>query len=203
MEWLFSLYSPEVAAFFQVVLIDLSLAGDNALVIGLAAAGLEAKDRRRAIFYGVLGATLLRVLFALGTAYFLSEPGWTLLGGGILLCWVAWKMYRQIRQHAEPVLENSQPHHKAKNLREAITQIIIADVSMSLDNVLAVAGAAREHSTVLVLGLVLSVLLMGAAATTVERLLRRYPALAYIGLLIIIYVAGRMIWDGATHLIAQ
>jgi YjbE family integral membrane protein len=192
----------QLSAFFQVVLIDLSLAGDNALVIGMAAAGLPQGNRRKAIFYGTLAAALLRILFSCAAALLLDGSGWILVIGGLVLGWVAWKMYVELRAHhgakeAKKVKIKKDP----KTLRDAITQIVLADVSMSLDNVLAVAGAAREHIGILVLGLLLSVVLMGAAATAVEKLLRKYAWLAYLGLAIIVYVAVKMVWDGAQALL--
>ncbi len=200
-----------LAALFQVMAIDLVLAGDNAVVIGLAAAGLEREQRARAILLGIIAATVLRIVFALTTTQLLALGPGLLIAGGILLLWVCWKMWRELRtsereEHAaQEVLANADLDASGdigeaaprKTLRQAAIQIIIADVSMSLDNVLAVAGAARDHLTVLVIGLVLSIALMGIAATYVARLLHRYRWIGYIGLLIILYVALSMIWDGA------
>lgn len=204
--------SQALMAFFQVIMIDLVLAGDNAIVIGLAAAGLPAEQRARAILVGIAAATVMRIGFAAATTQLLQIVG-LLLAGGILLLWVCWKMWRELRtsaheEHAaQEALANSDLDASGdvaegaprKTLRQAAIQIIIADVSMSLDNVLAVAGAAREHLTVLVIGLVLSVALMGVAATFVARLLHRHRWIAYVGLLIILYVAGKMVYDGATQ----
>ncbi len=196
--------SPEFAtAFFQVVLIDLTLAGDNAVVIGLAAAGVPREKRGIAIAFGILAATVLRIVFALLTTTLLSIVG-LLLAGGILLLWVCWKMWRELArpQHMDrgaDVLEGEKPSGAAptqKSLRAAIIQIVIADISMSLDNVLAVAGAAHEHPSVLVFGLALSVMLMGFAATFIARLLERHRWIAYVGLAIILIVAVEMIWRG-------
>jgi YjbE family integral membrane protein len=201
-------FGPEfLAAFFQVVLIDLTLAGDNAVVIGLAAAGLPREQRGRAILVGILAATVLRIIFALLTTTLLEIVG-LLLAGGVLLLWVAWKMWRELQtpQHADrgaDVLEGEPPsggEAKPKSLRTAITQIIIADVSMSLDNVLAVAGAAHEHPVVLVFGLALSIGLMGFAATFIARLLERHRWIAFVGLAIILFVALRMIWHGGAEI---
>ena len=200
------------SALLQVIAIDLVLAGDNAIVIGMAAAGLPSDQRKKAILIGVLAATALRILFATVTVTLLEIVG-LVLAGGILLLWVCWKMWRELRtsaheEHAaQEALANSDLDASGdvaegaprKTLRQAAIQIIIADVSMSLDNVLAVAGAAREHLTVLVIGLVLSVALMGVAATFVARLLHRHRWIAYVGLLIILYVAGKMVYDGATQ----
>jgi YjbE family integral membrane protein len=196
--------SPEfAAAFFQVVLIDLTLAGDNAVVIGLAAAGVAREKRGTAIAVGILAATVLRIVFALLTSTLLSIVG-LLLAGGILLLWVCWKMWRELSapDHADrgsDVMEGNAPSGAApapKTLRAAIIQIVIADISMSLDNVLAVAGAAHDHPMVLVFGLALSVMLMGFAATFLARLLERHRWIAYVGLAIILFVAVEMVWRG-------
>lgn len=196
--------SPEfAAAFLQVVLIDLTLAGDNAVVIGLAAAGVPRAQRGKAIAVGILAATILRIVFALLTTTLLSIVG-LLLAGGVLLLWVCWKMWRELArpQHMDrgaDVLEGERPSGDApapKTLRAAIVQIVIADISMSLDNVLAVAGAAHEHPTVLIFGLALSIALMGFAATFIARLLERHRWIAYVGLAIIFIVAIEMIWRG-------
>ncbi|PBC09543.1 TerC family protein [Mesorhizobium sp. WSM3859] len=201
-----------LTALLQVIAIDLVLAGDNAIVIGLAAAGLPADQRKKAILIGVLAATVLRILFAAITVKLLAIVG-LLLAGGILLLWVCWKMYRELRtSHADEheateALANSDLNSdrtvagKAprKTLGQAALQIVVADVSMSLDNVLAVAGAARDHFPVLVIGLVLSIALMGLAASFIARLLHRYRWIAYIGLLIILYVALDMVYRGAVE----
>jgi YjbE family integral membrane protein len=202
--------SMELAALAQVVFIDLVLAGDNAVVVGMAAAGVHPSIRRRTVFWGVAGAVVLRILFAAATTQLLSIVGLT-LAGGVLLLWVCWKMFREIRSNAaeeesgvvsvemaaSDVACEATPAKSGKTFRQAIVQIIVADVSMSLDNVLAVAGAAREHVWILVLGLLLSVSLMGAAATLVARLLNRFRWIAWIGLLIILYVAIEMIHRGS------
>lgn len=192
----------ELTALGTVILTDVALAGDNAIVVGMAAAALPAEQRRKAIFIGIVAATIMRIFFALITTQLLQIVG-LLLAGGILLAWVSWKFWRELRQQqkeadAEKVLEGMAiPEQAPKTLKTAITQIVIADISMSLDNVLAVAGAAREHAWVLVFGLALSVLLMGAAATYVARLLTRHRWIAYVGLLVILYIALRMMWDGS------
>ena len=198
-------------AFFTVVMIDLVLAGDNAVVIGLAAAGLPSHQRGKAILIGVLAATVLRILFALVATQLLAIIG-LLFAGGVLLLWVCWKMWRELRtpQHTDeesiqgkdidgdgkiggrPIVQ--------KTLGQAVVQIVIADVSMSLDNVLAVAGAAHEHPWILVFGLALSVLLMGVAATFIARLLHKHRWIAYIGLLIILWVSLHMMWDGGLQI---
>ncbi|WP_421913002.1 TerC family protein [Mesorhizobium sp.] len=194
-----------ISALLQVIAIDLVLAGDNAIVIGLAAAGLPSEQRKKAILIGVLAATVLRICFAAITVKLLAIVG-LLLAGGILLLWVCWKMYRELRtSHADELeateaLSNSNgtgPKGQRKTLGQAALQIVVADVSMSLDNVLAVAGAARDHFTVLIIGLVLSIALMGLAASFIAKLLHRHRWIAYIGLLIILYVAVDMIYRGA------
>jgi YjbE family integral membrane protein len=199
-----------VNAFFQVVMIDLVLAGDNAVVIGLAAAGLPKEQRGKAILIGVLAATVLRILFALVTTQLLTIEG-LLIAGGLLLLWVCWKMWRELttpHQHEKEALAGQDLDQDQKvaghtvgkkKLSAAVTQIVIADVSMSLDNVLAVAGAAREHPEILIFGLALSVVLMGVAATFIARLLGKHRWIAYIGLIIILYVAGKMMYDGGVQ----
>jgi len=200
-----------LSAFLQVVVIDLTLAGDNAVVIGLAAAGLPARQRGKAILIGILVATVMRIGFSVITTQLLQIVG-LLLAGGILLLWVCWKMWRELRRpahveigaetlHAERKHEHYEAQVKEKTLRQAVLQIVIADISMSLDNVLAVAGAAREHATVLVFGLALSVLLMGLAATLIARLLEKHRWIAYIGLGIILFVAAEMIYRGAQEVL--
>ena len=181
----------------QVVMIDLVLAGDNAIVIGLAASGLEAKLRGRAILIGIIAATVLRIAFAAFTIELLEIVG-LLLAGGILLLWVCWKMWRELRnsRRATSAEVASGGTLAPKTLWEAAWQIIVADVSMSLDNVLAVAGAAREHPAALVFGLGLSIVMMGVAASLIARLLERHRWITYIGLAVILYVAGDMIYRG-------
>src|SRR4029077_8946491 len=189
-----------LTALFQVVLIDLVLAGDNAIVIGLAAAGLPQAQRGKAILIGIVAATVLRILFAGLTTQILQIVG-LLFAGGILLLWVCWKMWRELRaqQRASAHGGTAEPGAGAprKTLAQAAWQIVVADISMSLDNVLAVAGAAREHPYVLVFGLVLSIALMGVAANFIARLLHRYRWIGYVGLAIILYIAADMIYRGA------
>jgi YjbE family integral membrane protein len=203
------LLTPEAfQAFLQVIMIDLVLAGDNAVVIGLAAAGLPKEQRGKAILIGIIAATILRIIFALMTTVLLGIIG-LLIAGGVLLLWVCWKMWRELRTPHKTDEEAITGQDldgdgmiaghavaKKKSLRDAVIQIIVADVSMSLDNVLAVAGAAHDHPEILVFGLILSVLLMGLAATFVARLLTKHRWIAYVGLVIILYVAVKMIWDG-------
>lgn len=199
------------SSLLQVILIDLVLAGDNAVVIGLAAAGLATDVRKKAILIGIIAATVLRIFFALITTQLLSLGGALLIAGGVLLLYVCWKMYRELavshedEEEATEALENADLNADGtvsgkaprKTLRQAVIQIIIADVSMSLDNVLAVAGAAQHHFEALIFGLALSVVMMGVAATFIARLLQRYRWIAWVGLVIILYVAARMIYEGA------
>ena len=206
------IFSPEaLTALLQVIMIDLVLAGDNAIVIGLAASGLPKEQRAKAILIGIAVATVLRIIFALTTTQLLLLGPGLLIAGGLLLLWVCWKMWRELRisaEHshaAEEALANTDLDASGgiaegaprKTFAQAAWQIVIADVSMSLDNVLAVAGAALDHPYVLIFGLVLSIALMGVAATFIARLLQKHRWIAYIGLVIIFYVALSMIWDGA------
>ena len=207
--------TPElIQAFFAVVAIDLVLAGDNAVVIGLAAAGLEKHQRGKAILIGIIFATVLRIAFALVAAELLLIVG-LLFAGGVLLLWLAWKMWRELREEAQHNAEEALAgedlnadgtvagQKSGKTLRQAVTQIIVADVSMSIDNVLGVAGAAREHPVVLVFGLALSILLMGIASSFIAKVLTRYRWIAFAGLAIILYVALHMIWEGGHELCAE
>lgn len=181
----------------QVLLIDLVLAGDNAIVIGLAVARLSASQRRKAIIIGVLGATVMRAAFALVAVQLLAIVGLT-LAGGILLLWVVWKSAREIyKQQQSEGASHADASAAPGSLSASVWKIIVADLSMSLDNVLAVAGAAREHPLLLVLGLVIAVVLMGVAANFVARLLKRFPWLAWVGIAIVLYVSLHMIWEGA------
>ena len=185
----------------QVLLIDLVLAGDNAIVVGLAVAGLPDAQKSRAILVGIAAATVLRIGFALVTLQLLAIVG-LLLAGGVLLLWVCWKMYRELR----PSRRNSAAHAgkpPPKTLRAAMVQIVLADLSMSLDNVLAVAGAAREHPWVLILGLAISVVLMGVAARLIAGLLEKRRWIAWVGLLIVLYVALKLIWEGSHDVVAR
>jgi len=220
-----SLISPLLASQFaalgQVLMIDLVLAGDNAVAVGLAAAALPQAQRRKAILIGLAAAVVLRIGFALITVQLLAIIG-LLLAGGILLLWVCWKMWRELQEQrthdqAESAAELEtalSAHHgggpspealglKTKTFGAALLQIMIADVTMSLDNVLAVAGAAHEHPWIMVFGLVLSIALMGLAATFIAKLLNKYRWIGYIGLVIVLYVALHMIWDGARSVLVR
>lgn len=199
-----------LAALFQVILIDLVLAGDNAIVIGLAAAGLPKQQRIRAVLVGIVAATVLRIAFA-GVATQLLQVVGLLLAGGILLLWVSWKMLRELLTPSEVRHDATEAlaefdinadgtvarHASRKTFGQAAAQIVLADVSMSLDNVLAVAGAAREHPAVLIVGLIMSVALMGVAANFIARLLHNHRWIAYVGVAMIFYVSAEMIFRGA------
>ncbi|MCO5063483.1 MAG: YjbE family putative metal transport protein [Rhizobiaceae bacterium] len=182
----------------EVIAINVALSGDNALVIGLAAAGLPVDLRGRAILFGILAATVLRVLFAVLAGQLMHVFG-VLLAGGLLLLWVTWKMWSELRSADAPSGNHTQGdgHANGKTMLQAVTQIVVADISMSLDNVLAVVGAAGENMTVLVAGLVISIVLMGVAASFIAGLLNRWSWIAYAGLAIIFYVAVSMTVRGA------
>ena len=219
------LSSPELAsqltALGQVIMMDLVLAGDNAVAVGLAAAALPQEQRKKAILIGLIAAVVLRIGFALITVQLLAIVG-LLLAGGLLLLWVCWKMWRELQEQkthdqaeAERELElalsiehgkGPSPEElglKRKSFGAALVQIMIADITMSLDNVLAVAGAAHEHPWIMVFGLVLSIGLMGVAATYIARLLHKYRWIGYLGLVVVLYVAVHMIWDGARSVVVR
>lgn len=200
-----SLLTPgAIAAFFEILFIDIVLAGDNAIVVGALAAGLPPEQRKKVIMIGVLAALVLRIAFALIVTQLLQIVG-LVLAGGLLLLWVAWKMYRELRDAngnpgSEEILGDERSGVRMpKSFAAAAWGVALADVSMSLDNVLAVAGAAREHPWILVFGLVLSVLLMGVAANYIARYIERYRWIAWGGLLVILWVALKMIYEGAGH----
>jgi YjbE family integral membrane protein len=202
----FGIDQSTVLAYLEVIAINLVLSGDNVIVIGMAAAGLAAELRQKAIFIGIAAATVIRIVFAVIAVEILAIPGITLLGG-LLLCWVCWNMFKELRAAGEPAEEPDMagegamaPVRPPKKLSQAIVQIIVADLSMSLDNVLAVAGAAQENLDALIFGLVLSVVLMAAASTLVAKLLAKYRWIGWIGLAIIVYVALGMIVDGVEDL---
>ncbi|MFL2668325.1 MAG: YjbE family putative metal transport protein [Alphaproteobacteria bacterium] len=208
---MFEVSYSEFVAIFQVILIDLILAGDNAIVVGMAAAGVAPEYRKKVILYGIGLAVIMRIIFAGITIQLLNIVGLALVGG-LLLLWVCWKLYRDLRLEAEAKValdaggdastadvRDSSPKAQ-KTLRAAVIQVAIADISMSLDNVLAVAGAANNHMTALIIGLAFSVILMGIGATLIARLLQKYQWIGYIGLLLILYVAALMIWRGSHEL---
>ena len=187
---------PQLVALAQVLFIDLVLAGDNAVVVGMAVAGLAPKQKRTAILGGIGAAAVIRIGLALVALELLAIIG-LMLAGGLLLLWVCWRMYRELRPHRHPGAKPRAP----KSLGAAIGQILLADLSMSLDNVLAVAGAARGHIGVLVAGLAVSVLLMAVAATLIARLLERFRWIAWVGLLIVLFVACKLIWEGSGDIV--
>jgi YjbE family integral membrane protein len=202
----------EMVELVEVVFVNLVLSADNAIVVGIAVAGLPARNRLRVMALGIAGATLLRILFALFTAKLLDVVGLT-LAGGLLLLWICWKLWRELRtgqliehEHGPREVPVDNPDASAtaappKTMQQAMLQIVVADVSMSLDNVLAVAGVAREHWWVLVFGLALSIAFMGLAAAVIARLLGRYHWIAYVGLAVIFYVSFKMIFDGTLELV--
>ena len=185
----------QLTVLVTVVLIDIVLAGDNAVVVGTAAADLPAAQQRRVIMIGAALALVARIGFALVATQLLAIIG-LLFAGGLLLLWVAWKIWRDLRAHQDAAAASAAAAAKPKTIRSAIVQVAVADISMSLDNVLAIAGAAREHPYILVFGLVLSVALMGLAATFVARLLNRHRWIAWVGLFVILYVALKMVYEG-------
>ena len=195
--------SPALAALLQVILIDIVLAGDNALVIGMVASRVPKASRRRVIFWALVVAVILRIILAMVTATILEIIG-LMFAGGLLLLWVVWRLYREIRHSEEERIdlrkireaEDGDAPLAGVSVRKAIVQVALADLSMSLDNVLAVAGAAMDHVWVLTIGLLLSIALMGVAAAMIASLLQRHPWISYAGLIIVLYVALRMIWVG-------
>lgn len=194
----------ELSALLQVVVVDLVLAGDNAIIVGLVAASLPREQRAKVIMIGILAATALRIMFAIVTTQLLQIIGLT-LAGGLLLLWVCWKLWRELRVQAKCKAngEEQNSHPKpAKTMRQAVFQIVLADISMSLDNVLAVAGIALHHTWVLIVGLVLSVTLMGAAAAMIAGVLKRFPWISYVGLAVIFYVAVKMIYHGSIDVVS-
>jgi YjbE family integral membrane protein len=188
----------ELVELFEVVLVNLVLSADNAIVVGIAVAGLPARNRLRVMAIGIAGATVLRVVFAVFTVQLLAVVG-LLLAGGLLLLWICWKLWGELKMGQ--LSAEAAASHTPKSTLAAIWQIVVADVSMSLDNVLAVAGVARHHLSVLVVGLALSVAFMGLAAALISRLLNRHPWVAYFGLAVILYVALQMIWDGGREIL--
>ncbi|MGH6889272.1 MAG: YjbE family putative metal transport protein [Rhizomicrobium sp.] len=203
---------PWLAALLQVVLIDIVLAGDNAVVIGVSAARVPVSERRRVMFWGLAAAVILRLVVAYAVLLVLRSTFFLIFAGGLLLLWVAWRLYREIC----PALGEHRPGHDtisdaghsdrlrfpgaSRDMRRAVLRIAIADLSMSLDNVLAVAGAAMDHMWVLAVGLLLSIALMGLAASVIANLLHRMPWISYAGVFIVLYVALRMIWIGGMQI---
>ena len=191
----------QASAFVQIVLIDIVMSGDNAIIIGMAAAGLPPELRKKAIFWGIIGATVLRIFFAVIVVQLLAIIGIKVVGG-LLLLWVCWRMWQEIRaggtvEEMEREAEENAKKGPPKTMRTAMTNIIVADATMSLDNVLAVAGAARDHLEMLIFGLVLSIALMALTANFIAKLLEKQNWLGYLGLAIIAYVAVQMIWQGS------
>jgi YjbE family integral membrane protein len=201
-------------ALLQVVLIDIVLAGDNAVVIGMAAARVPQAIRRKVIFWGLVAAVVARIVLAAATIQVLKYSVWLMFAGGLLLLWVCWKLYRDIREAAEEKQNSLEVLKTVANklggpysaqastemVRRAAVQIAAADLSMSLDNVLAVAGAAQNHPAVLAVGLMLSIGLMGMAASVIARVLNRFPWISYAGLFVVLFVAVKMIWQGGMML---
>jgi len=196
----------EITAFFQVILVDLVLAGDNAIVIAMVVASFPSRQRMQLLMIGIVAATAVRIVFAIMAVQLMQVVG-LMLAGGLLLLWVCWKLWREIetvrRFELSPAGINRPPSTPpTKTVKQAIWQIVVADVSMSLDNVLAVAGVARDHTWVLVFGLVLSIALMAFCATVLARWLQKYHFIAYLGLVTILYVACAMIWEGSVDTLA-
>ena len=186
--------------FLEILWLNIILSGDNAVVIGLAAAGLPEKYRAKAVLFGVIAAAVLRIVFSI-FATFLLTLWWIDIVGGLALLYIAWGFFKELRGHGE----DKDGHHevKEKTLMQALWQIVVADVSMSLDNVLAVAGAAAGNMSMLIIGLVISILLMGVAATLISKLLEKFPVLAYIGVALIVWIGAKMVYEDSTHLWAK
>ncbi len=211
MDLSFLLSSESLVALGKVLMINIVLSGDNAIIIGMVAARCEVKDQRKVILWGMAAAVILRILFAIVAVELLDVLG-LMLAGGIILLWVAWRLYRDIqdtkaeeKEAVETVAEVTDPAHPPAHhmphvkmtLSQAIVRVAIADVAMSVDNVLAIAGAAADNLPVMIIGLIISVALMGMAATFIARLLQRYHWLSYVGVVLIVWVAGEMIWNGS------
>jgi YjbE family integral membrane protein len=184
----------------EILGVNIVLSGDNAVLIALAAAGLPAQDRARAIFFGMVLAVVLRIVLSIAAVQLLAIPG-LLLVGGLLLLWIAWGFWKELREQDETDAEGHHTPHEVKTMATALRQIVIADLSMSLDNVLAVAGAAHGNMPMLVIGLVISILLMGVAATLISKLLERYRWIAYVGLALIVWIGLKMIYEDGHHLL--
>ena len=186
----------------QIIIADIVLSGDNALIIGMAAATVPEKNRKKVIFFGLMAAALLRILFALVASYLISIPGLLLLGG-ILLFWVCWKFYNDIKEFSSDIKETVNPHDdlSGKGMKAALTTIIIADVSMSLDNVIAITAIARDNKTLLILGIVFAILIMAVFATAIVKILIKFRWLSYLGLLFLVYLSAKMTFDGWVQLV--
>ena len=195
----------EILKILQIIFADIILSGDNAIIIGMAAAGIEEKKRKQVIAFGMGLAALLRIVFAVAASYMIRIPG-ILLVGGLLLAWVCWRFYKdltesRIAKKAEAAGMKPSAPAKEQKLRSALYTIAAADISMSIDNVLAVAAIAREDTALLVFGLALAIAFMAFCATLIMRLMTRYPWLSYAGLAFLVYLTAAMIWDGSTDLI--
>lgn len=207
---MFHILPPWLSALLQVVLIDIVLAGDNAVVIGVSAAKVPATDRRRVMFWGLAAAVILRLVVAYAVLLVLRSTYFLIFAGGVLLLWVAWHLYREVRpardgpdgEIAVALQDRPGLRGASRDMRRAVLRIAIADLSMSLDNVLAVAGAAMDHMWVLAVGLLLSIALMGLAASVIANLLHRMPWISYAGVFIVLYVALRMIWIGGMDILS-
>ena len=186
----------------QIIIADIVLSGDNALIIGMAAATVPEKNRKKVIFFGLMAAALLRIIFALVASYLISIPGLLLLGG-ILLFWVCWKFYNDIKEFSSDIKETVNPHDdlSGKGMKAALTTIIIADVSMSLDNVIAITAIARDNKTLLILGIVFAILIMAVFATAIVKILIKFKWLSYLGLLFLVYLSAKMTFDGWVQLV--
>ena len=186
----------------QIIIADIVLSGDNALIIGMAAATVPEKNRKKVIFFGLMAAALLRIIFALVASYLISIPGLLLLGG-ILLFWVCWKFYNDIKEFSSDIKETVNPHDdlSGKGMKGALTTIIIADVSMSLDNVIAITAIARDNKTLLILGIVFAILIMAVFATAIVKILIKFKWLSYLGLLFLVYLSAKMTFDGWVQIV--
>ena len=181
----------------QIIIADIVLSGDNALIIGMAAATVPEKNRKKVIFIGLMAAAILRILFALVASYLISVPGLLLLGG-LLLFWVCWKFYKDIKEFSSEKKDDdtSRVDLSGKGMKAALTTIIIADVSMSLDNVIAITAIARDNKILLILGIGFAILIMAVFATAIVKLLIRFKWLSYLGLAFLIYLSATMTFDG-------
>ena len=181
----------------QIIIADIVLSGDNALIIGMAAATVPEKNRKKVIFFGLMAAAVLRIMFALIASYLISIPGLLFLGG-LLLFWVCWKFYNDIKEFSSDTKETANPHEdlSGKGMKAALTTIIIADVSMSLDNVIAITAIARDNKTLLIMGIAFAILIMALFATAIVKLLTKFKWLSYLGLIFLVYLSSKMTLDG-------